>query len=72
MAAMAMVNGPKRHPRYKTPTATSDEEGLAREVRWNFEKFLVSADGRTVARFLPAVEPESRALTDAIESELPS
>jgi len=41
-------------------------------VQWNFEMFLVSADGRPVARFRPMVEPESQELTDAIESELPS
>jgi glutathione peroxidase len=66
------VNGPERHPLYSTLTATSDEAGEAGDVQWNFEKFLVSADGRPVARFRPTVEPESQELTDAIESELPS
>jgi len=66
------VNGPERHPLYGTLTATADEAGEAGDVQWNFEKFLVSADGRPVARFRPTVEPESQELTDAIESELPS
>jgi glutathione peroxidase len=66
------VNGPERHPLYSTLTATADEAGEAGDVQWNFEKFLVSADGRPVARFRPTVEPESQELTDAIESELPS
>src|ERR1039458_9970282 len=66
------VNGPERHPLYKTLTATADEAGEAGDVQWNFEKFLVSPDGRPVARFRPTVEPESEELTDAIESELPS
>ena len=66
------VNGPERHPLYRTLTATADEAGEAGDVQWNFEKFLVSADGRPVARFRPTVEPESQELTDAIESELPS
>jgi glutathione peroxidase len=66
------VNGPERHPLYGTLTATADEAGEAGDVQWNFEKFLVSADGRPVARFRPTVEPESHELTDAIESELPS
>jgi glutathione peroxidase len=66
------VNGPGRHPLYRTLTATSDEGGEAGDVQWNFEKFLVSADGRPVARFRPTVEPESEELTAAIESELPS
>jgi glutathione peroxidase len=66
------VNGPERHPLYSTLTATADEAGEAGDVQWNFEKFLISADGRPVARFRPTVEPESRELTDTIESELPS
>ena len=66
------VNGPDRHPLYSTLTSLADETGEAGDVQWNFEKFLVSADGRPVARFRPTVEPESQALTDAIESELPS
>ena len=66
------VNGPERHPLYTTLTATADEAGEAGDVQWNFEKFLVSADGRPVARFRPMVEPESQELTDAIESALPA
>jgi glutathione peroxidase len=66
------VNGPERHPLYSTLTATPDQEGEAGDVQWNFEKFLVSADGRPVARFRPTVEPESQELTAAIEAELVS
>jgi glutathione peroxidase len=66
------VNGPGRHPLYRTLTATADSAGEAGDVQWNFEKFLVSAEGRPVARFRPMVEPESQELTDAIESELAS
>jgi glutathione peroxidase len=66
------VNGPERHQLYNTLTDTADETGEAGDVQWNFEKFLVSADGRPVARFRPTVEPESRELTAAIESELAS
>jgi glutathione peroxidase len=66
------VNGPERHPLYGTLTATADGAGEAGDVQWNFEKFLISADGRPVARFRPTVEPESDELTDAIESQLAS
>jgi len=66
------VNGPERHPLYITLTATADEAGEAGDVQWNFEKFLVSAEGRPLARFRPMVEPESQELTDAIEAELAS
>jgi glutathione peroxidase len=66
------VNGPERHPLYSTLSATADQAGDAGDVQWNFEKFLVSPDGRPVARFRPMVEPESDELTAAIEAALPS
>jgi glutathione peroxidase len=65
------VNGPERHPLYRTLTATADDAGEAGDVQWNFEKFLVSPDGRPLARFRPMVEPESAELTAAIEAALP-
>jgi glutathione peroxidase len=66
------VNGPERHTLYSTLSATTDQAGEAGDVQWNFEKFLISTDGRPVARFRPTVEPESDELTAAIEAELPS
>jgi len=66
------VNGPERHPLYSTLSAIADQAGEAGDIQWNFEKFLVSPDGRPVARFRPTVEPESDELTAAIEAELPS
>jgi len=66
------VNGPGRHPLYSTLSETTDTAGEAGDIQWNFEKFLVSRNGRPVARFRPTVEPESDELIAAIESELPS
>ena len=40
------------------------------EVLWNFEKFLVARDGRTVARFSPDMTPADSKLVGAIEREL--
>jgi glutathione peroxidase len=40
------------------------------EVLWNFEKFLIARDGRTVARFSPDMAPADSKLVDAIEREL--
>ena len=51
------VNGAHRHPLYEELTATADADGEAGDVKWNFEKFLVSPDGEVVARFRPQVEP---------------
>ena len=64
------VNGPHRHPVYQLLTEAADEEGEAGDVQWNFEKFLVSADGRVVARFRPMTQPDDPKVIEAIESLL--
>lgn len=65
------VNGDGRHPLYEQLTRTADAEGHTGDIRWNFEKFLVAPGGEIVARFSPAVEPETAAITEAIEQVLP-
>ena len=52
--------------------ATPDAEGYTGDIRWNFEKFLVSPEGEVVGRFNPTVEPQDPALVAAIEAQLPS
>jgi glutathione peroxidase len=65
------VNGDSRHPLYDLLTETADAEGKAGDIQWNFEKFLVSPDGKIVGRFRPLVEPGSEELVAAIEANLP-
>jgi glutathione peroxidase len=64
------VNGDGRHPLYQQLTKTADAEGHDGDIRWNFEKFLVSRDGDVIARFSPMVDPEAPELTDAIDKAL--
>ncbi|GAA4544610.1 glutathione peroxidase [Amycolatopsis samaneae] len=66
------VNGENRHPLYAELTGTADAEGAAGDVQWNFEKFLVGADGSVLGRFRPRTEPEDETLVKAIEAALPS
>jgi glutathione peroxidase len=40
------------------------------EVLWNFEKFLISRDGKVVARFAPDIVPDDPLLREAIEAEM--
>lgn len=40
------------------------------DVKWNFEKFIISKDGKIVARFRTKVEPASDEVISAIEGEL--
>ena len=65
------VNGDHRHPIYDELTAVADASGEAGDVKWNFEKFLVSPTGAIVGRFRPQVEPEAPELIAAIETNLP-
>jgi glutathione peroxidase len=64
------VNGPDRHPIYTELTQVADSEGTDGDIRWNFEKFLVAADGTVVARFAPLVDPEAPEVVAAIEGAL--
>ncbi|MBX6382599.1 MAG: glutathione peroxidase [Microbispora sp.] len=61
------VNGPGRHPLYAELTTLPDAGGKAGDIEWNFEKFLVGADGTVVARFRPRVAPEAPEIAEAIE-----
>ncbi len=66
------VNGHNRHPIYEQLTAVPDSEGEAGDIQWNFEKFLISADGQKVQRFRPGVQPEDSVVVEAIEGVLPA
>ena len=65
------VNGDDRDPLYAELTQTSDADGEAGDIQWNFEKFLVAPGGEVVARFRPTVEPDAAEITAAIEANLP-
>ena len=64
------VKGEHQHPLYAELTKAPDQSGEVGDVRWNFEKFLVSGDGRVLGRFTPQTEPDDPALVAAIESAL--
>ena len=65
------VNGPGRHEIYKALTPLADAKGHSGDIRWNFEKFIVSADGSKVTRFSPDTTPDDPALIAALEAALP-
>ena len=66
------VNGDGRHPLYQELTKTADGAGHAGDIRWNFEKFLVSPSGDVVGRYSPMVTPDDAALVSDIEANLPA
>ena len=60
-----------RHPLYAELTQAPDTEGYAGDIRWNFEKFLLSPDGEIAARFAPMVTPDDATVVAAVEANLP-
>jgi glutathione peroxidase len=65
------VNGPGRHEIYKSLTALKDADGKDGDIRWNFEKFVVSADGTQITRFAPKTTPDDPKVIAAVENALP-
>jgi len=63
------VKGAQPHPFYQWARETGGEK-LA--PRWNFHKYLISADGKLVGAFSTRVKPEAKEVTDAIEEQLAS
>lgn len=51
------VNGPRTHPVF---AFLKDRAGglLGSSIKWNFTKFLVAPDGRTIKRYAPKTDPE--------------
>ena len=64
------VNGPDASPLYQHLTSEESNPEFAGNVRWNFEKFLISKDGKIVNRFRTGVQPNSDVVIAAIEKEL--
>jgi glutathione peroxidase len=65
------VNGPNRNDIYKELTQLKDDKGHDGDIQWNFEKFVVSADGTKVTRFSPKTTPDDPKVVAAIENGLP-
>ena len=62
------VNGAGRHPVYQF--LTSPQNGVAGEISWNFEKFLISRDGRVLRRYPPETRPRDNGLLQDIAEAL--
>lgn len=67
MFSKISVKGKDIHPLYSYLTQAS-----GKEVSWNFNKFLVSTDGKVITHFDSKTDPLSKELTDAIEPLLKS
>jgi glutathione peroxidase len=67
-SAKIEVNGANRHPVYRF--LTSAESGIAGDISWNFEKFLIGRDGRVLKRYPPQTRPRDNGLMQDIAEAL--
>ena len=70
MYSKISVAGKDKAPLYQFPTDKAANPKTGGEIQWNFTKFLVDRDGRVIARFEPAVEPQSKEVVSAVEAAL--
>lgn len=70
MSEKIEVNGPDRHAVYAALVDTPDEGGETGDIRWNFEKFIIDADGTPIARFSPQVTPDDERVITTVRDAI--
>jgi glutathione peroxidase len=70
MFSKISVKGDDMSPLYKYLTDKSTNPQFGGDIKWNFNKFLVDKNGKIIARFEPAVKPDSDPVVQAIENAL--
>ncbi len=70
MMSKVSVLGDDETPLYRFLTDKSQNPQTGGDIKWNFTKFLFDRNGKPVARFEPAVTPDSPQVQSAIESAL--
>jgi glutathione peroxidase len=68
LSAKLDVNGAQRHAVYRF--LTSADGGIPGDISWNFEKFLISRDGRVLKRYPPETKPRDAGLLQDIADAL--
>jgi glutathione peroxidase len=69
MYSKISVKGDDQAPLYAYLTKDTGA-GISGDIKWNFTKFLIDRNGKVVQRFEPAVTPDSKEVTGAIEKQL--
>ncbi len=70
MFSKITVVGANKHPFYRFLTEKATNPEFAKEVSWNFNKFLVDKNGKIVGSYESGITPDSAELTTAIEKAL--
>ncbi len=64
------VGGKDIHPLYKYLTDKKTNPKFAGKITWNFNKFLISKDGKIINRFSTPTKPMDKEVISAIEEAL--
>ncbi|HNW99743.1 MAG TPA: glutathione peroxidase [Candidatus Cloacimonadota bacterium] len=64
------VKGKDIHPLYKYLTSKETNPKFNGTITWNFNKFLISREGKIINRFKTPVKPLDKVVIDAIEEAL--
>ncbi|HVT13544.1 MAG TPA: glutathione peroxidase [Fimbriimonadaceae bacterium] len=67
MFSKIVVKGEGINPLYTWLIANS---GSSEDIHWNFEKFLISREGKVIGRFSPKTQPDDPKLVAAVEAAL--
>lgn len=70
MMSKVSVKGDDKAPLYQYLTDAAANPKTAGEIQWNFTKFLIDRKGNVLARFEPAVTPDSAGMVKAVEQAL--
>ena len=70
MMSKVSVLGEDKTPLYRYLTDKNSDPKFGGDIKWNFTKFIFDRHGNPVARFEPAVTPDSPEVQAAVESAL--
>jgi glutathione peroxidase-family protein len=70
MFSKISVKGKNIHPLYQYLTSPEVNGEFGKPIKWNFNKFLIGKDGKTIARFPSKTVPMDDSIMEAIEMAL--
>ena len=70
MFSKISVKGEDQAPLYAFLTSDKTNPGFSGDIRWNFDKFLISREGKVIARFDPRTSPDAKQVIEAIQAAL--
>ena len=71
LMAKIHVKGPEQHPLYAALTSEDAAiPGPSGDIDWNFAKFVIGRDGKTIKRFANRVQSDAPELVQTVEAAL--